>query len=128
MKISILIFLCISTSAMWGQKVYTSSATQHFPSAKMESLDRVITFDKEKITIKTVTKDDKVKIQTLKIVDRITNYDNHSTVLVFKCSSRNRRTPTTVMIEEKRPTFITLLEPSLKDPDKMLEYKLILDL
>lgn len=128
MKTSLLLLLFVSTTAMWGQKVYTSSATQHFPSSEIEALDRVITFDDEKITIKTVTENDKVRIQTLYIKEKVTNYDDDTTYLVYECTSRNRLTPTTVMIKEGRPKYITMTEYSLKDPEKLLEYKLILDL
>lgn len=128
MKTSLLLFLFVSTTTMWGQKVYTSSTTRHFPSAEIEALDRVISFDDEKITIKTVTGDDKVRIQTLFIKEKIINYDDDSTYLLYECTSRNRQTPTTVMIREGRPKYITMTEYSLKDPEKLLEYRLILDL
>ncbi len=120
------ILIIFFTGIIQGQ-VYTSSSTQHFPSAKIENLDRVITINDNRITIKTVTKDDKVKIKTLNVVGKVINYDDKSTFLVYECTSRNRFSPTTVIIEKDRPRHITLLEPSLVDPEKFDEYKMILD-
>lgn len=126
MKRFIGILLIFFTGILQGQ-VYTSSSTQHFPSTEIENLDRVITINDDRITIKTVTKDDKVKIQTLTVVGKVFNYDNNLTTLVYECKSRNRLSPTTVIMEEVSPKYITLLEPSLVDPKKFNEYKLILD-
>lgn len=127
MKISFLIAAFFICSLSVGQNVYTSRLTQFFPSTATEVIDRVITFDKDRITIKTVTPDDKVKIQTLKINGKITNYDSNNKYFVYKCSSRSGRSPITVMIKEDKPDFITLLQPSLTDRTQLEELKLYLD-
>lgn len=127
MKISqLLIFLLISGS-LCGQNVFTSYATEHFPSAEKENIDRVITIDDKKITIKSVVKGNDVDIQTLFVIGKITNYHDDKTVVVYKCLTRNGRYPTTVMISKDKPEFITLHEPSLTDPEVFKEYKLLLD-
>lgn len=126
MKTSLIFFLFIFSHTMFGQTVYTSHTTQHFPSAELEAIDRVITVDKDRITIKSIVGDD-VKIQTLKIMGKVTNYNDKEVYEVFECLSRNGRETTTVMIKKNKPGYITLHQPSLTDPNSFKEYKLLLD-
>jgi hypothetical protein len=127
MKITLLLFSLAFTGTIFGQQVYTSNATQFFPSHQVEAIDRVITVDEEKITIKSVTKEDKVKIQTLLIKGKVTNYDNGKTYVEYDCSARNARARTTVIIKKEKPTYITLLQPSLRDHTTLEESKILLD-
>lgn len=126
MKISLILLLFLVTKTMSGQGVFTSFSTQYFPSSKIEMIDRVITFDDERITIKSVT-GDKVKIKTLFIKRKIFNYDDNEAYVVYECASRNGTSPTTVMLPTERPGHITFFQTSLTDPEKVLEYKMLLD-
>lgn len=127
MKITLLFLFALTTTSILAQEVYTSHATQHFPSAEIISLDRVITVDDQKITIKTVKNNNKVKIQTLLIKGRVTNYDNGNAFVEYQCATRNGRSPSTVIIKKNRPSFITLLQPSLTDHTTLEEFKILLD-
>lgn len=127
MKTTLLIICFAFTGSLFGQQVYTSHTTRSFPSNEVEAIDRVITVDDEKITIKSITKDDKVRIQTLLINGKVTNYDNGKTYVEYNCSARNARAPTTVIIKKEKPTYITLLQPSLRDHTTLEESKIILD-
>lgn len=127
MKISSIIFAFFAFGNLLGQNVYTSQLTQHFPSTEMERIDRVITFDDDRITIKSVTKDDKVKIQTLRIKGKVLNFDDEDTYVVYECSSRSGRSPITVMIRKNKPDHITLMEPSLTNRNELVEVKMLLD-
>ncbi|QCY69017.1 hypothetical protein FHG64_06125 [Antarcticibacterium flavum] len=127
MKITLLFLLVLTTTSGISQEVYTSHATQHFPSAEVISMDRVITVDDQKITIKSVTNENKVKIQTLQITGKVTNYDNGYSFVEYRCTTRNSRSPSTVIIKKDRPSFITLLQPSLTDHNTLEELKILLD-
>ncbi len=127
MKLTLLLLCFAFTATGFGQQVFTSHSTQFFPSNQVEAIDRVITVDDEKITIKSVTKDEKVKIQTLLIKGKVTNYDNGKTYVEYDCSARNARAPTTVIIKKNKPTYITVLQPSRRDHTTLEESKILLD-
>lgn len=126
MKISLLFILFLATKTMSGQGVFTSFSTQYFPSSKIEKIDRVITFDDERITIKSIT-GEKVKIKTLFIKNKVFNYGEEGSYVVYECASRNGISPTTVMLPTERPGHILFYQTSLTNPDKVLEYKMLLD-
>lgn len=126
MKISLVLLLFLVTKTMSGQGVFTSFSTQYFPSSEIEMIDRVITFDDERITIKSVT-GEKVKIKTLFIKRKILNYDDKESYVVYECASRNGTSPTTVMLPTERPDHITFFQTSTTNPEKVLEYKMLLD-
>lgn len=111
MKILLIIFINLLTCIIYGQ-TYTSPLTQHFPSSEIETINRVISFEPETITITSGTpRGEDVQVFTiLQKEDRI--IDSIGTSTVYTCTSLDGRFTTYLILPKvETPEFIDAIQP-----------------
>ena len=111
----------------YGQEVYTSPLTQHFPSLEMESIIRVIEFTPETINISSQTPRGE-DVQILKILQKeFRNIDPIGETIVFTCTSLDGKFTTYFILSNVRATeFIDAIQPAqLSQPERHLRFLLI---
>lgn len=124
--LGLLLFLFVVNTSS-GQQVFTSPFTQHLPSGQVEEIQRTIMMNDEKIVITTITEDGK-DIQTLMVQEQEQNFDNHGSNVVYSCTSKDGKYPTLfILYNDTDAPHITVLQPSIEDPQKQQEIRLLLN-
>ncbi len=111
MRLILLILIFILPNLSWGQTIFTSSYTQHWPTifnTEFEKINRTIAIDEEKIMIITETKEGK-DIETLKIK----SVEEVGRNFQFHCAFMNGTQSITVIIpRQERVGTIDIYKPS----------------
>ena len=125
MPLRCLILILILSVNSYGQEVYTSPLTQHFPSLEIESITRVIEFTPETISISSETPRGK-DVQIFKILQKeIRNIDPVGEI-VYTCSSLDGKFTTYLILPNVNATeFIDAIQPAqLSQPEKYSRFLL----
>lgn len=108
------------------QEAYTSPLTQHFPSLEIETINRVIKFEPETITIssKTPRGEDVQIFKIFKKEDSI--IDPIGATTVFTCTSLDGNFTTYIILpKDKTPEFIDAIQPpQLQQKEKHFRFML----
>lgn len=111
LNISLLVFFL--TAVSWGQEIFISPITQHFPSSEIETINRVITFKQETITISSETPRGE-DVQVFIILQKEDgNLDPIGETSVYTCTSLDGKFITYLILPKaEAPEFIDAIQPA----------------
>lgn len=123
-----LLFFTFSIFPSFGQEIYTSPLTQHFPSAEMDTINRSILFEPETITIITETPRGEEKQEYTLVEKENKIVDPIGSAILYTCTSGDGEITTYFIIPKMGiPEFIDVVHPAqMNKPEKL--YRFVLDL